>query len=461
MRCVADAEIRELGWRQLRDAVRALAHDLAGLEREVVLVVLPNGPELAVALLGGLAAGAWVLPVAPDLPSAGRASLVQRTAPRAAIAPRDVLADLPGVSLQIDSDALASRASGAAAAESGAGAMLLQTSGTTGAPRLIRRDLLALDPVGEGCISRIGVKPDDTMLVTVALYHSYGLDQAILTGVMSGCTIELHRKFSPLATRAALTQRGVTLWPAVPVMLDAMAHLGAERAHRLRRVYIAGSPLPGRVARGFEAAYGVPVGQLYGASEFGSVTFNDPDEPGFEAECAGRPLDRVAARILASDASERTLAPGEEGQIAIAGPSVLTEYLGDPRPAAPGGFVRTGDLGRMDASGRLFVTGRIKLLIDVGGFKVNPLEVESVLMRHPDVREAVVVPLPYSDTVSRLKAVILPLPGRTPTRRELLAFARRHLIPYQVPRVFEVRSEVPRSPTGKILRAELAREARA
>jgi long-chain acyl-CoA synthetase len=463
LRCVAEGEIRELSWRQLRAGVHALAGDLANLERQVVLVVLPNGPELAVALLGGLAAGVWLLPAAPDLPAEGRASLVRRMAPHAAIAPRAVLESLGDVPLRIASETLAQRAAGAAhAPESSAGAMLLQTSGTTGTPRLIRRDLLALDPVGEGCIARIGVKPDDRMLVTVALYHSYGLDQAILTGVMAGCTIELHRKFSPLATRAALTQRGITIWPAVPVMLDAMAHLGGERAHRLRRVYIAGSPLPRRVASVFEHAYGVPVGQIYGASEFGSVTFNDPDEPDFDPECAGRPLERVEARILSTKpGQERPLDPGEEGQIAIAGPSVLSEYVGDPEPAAPGGFVRTGDIGRVDAGGRLFVTGRIKLLIDVGGFKVNPMEVEALLMRHPDVAEAVVVPLRYSDTVWRLRAVILPQPGRAPERADLLAFARRHLIPYQVPRVFDIRTEVPRSPTGKILRSELAREARA
>ena len=463
LRCVADQELCELSWRQLRDSVRALASDLSGLERQVVLVVLPNGPELCVALLAGLAAGAWMLPAAPELPDEGRAELVRRSGPRAAIAPREVLARLTGVPLRLASEAL-SRPGGSDAPlpHVAGGAMLLQTSGTTGAPRLIRRDLAALDAVGEGCIPRIGVTPDDVMLVAVALYHSYGLDQAILTGILGGCTIELHRKFSPLATRAALTQRGVTLWPAVPIMLDAMAHLGAERAHRLRRVYIAGSPLPRRVASAFEHAYGVPVGQIYGASEFGSVTFNDPAEAGFDPECAGRPLERVTARILSSDGgAERALGTGAEGQIAIAGPSVLSEYVGDPQAPAPDGFVRTGDLGHLDASGRLFVTGRIKLLIDVGGFKVNPIEVETVLLRHPDVREAVVVPLPYSDTVWRLKAVILPQPGRAPGRRELLAFARRHLLPYQIPRVFEVRAEVPRSATGKILRSELAREARA
>jgi acyl-CoA synthetase (AMP-forming)/AMP-acid ligase II len=454
--------VRELGWRELRNAAYALAHELRGLERHVVLVVLPNAPELAIALLGGLCAGAWVLPASPDLPLDALAALVERTKPHAVIAPNNVLARLADVPLRIAAETLASRTGGAdaSATSSASGAVLLQTSGTTGAPKLIRRDLAALDAVGEACMPRIGMTADDLMLVPVALYHSYGLDQAILSGVVAGCALELHRKFSPLATRAALTQRGVTIWPAVPVMLDAMAHLGPERAHRLRRVYIAGSPLPPRIANAFEAAYGVAVGQIYGASEFGSVTFNDPADSDFDAGSAGRPLAGVRARIFSTDfRPERELDIGAEGQIAIAGPSLLSEYVGDPQPAAPGGFVRTGDLGRLDAHGRLYVTGRLRLLIDVGGFKVNPMEVEAVLMRHADVREAVVVALPFSDTVSRLKAVVLPQPGRTLDRRELRAFARRHLIPYQVPRVFDIRSDVPRSATGKILRSELAREA--
>ena len=99
-------------------------------------------------------------------------------------------------------------------------------------------------------------------------------------------------------------------------------------------------------------------------------------------------------------------------------------------------------------------------MIDVGAVKVNPLEVESVLMRHPRVREAVVLPLAFSDTGSRLRAVIVPEPGRPPSRDELRRFAREHLIDYKVPRVFEIRGDVPRSPTGKILRGELLRSAK-
>ena len=135
---------------------------------------------------------------------------------------------------------------------------------------------------------------------------------------------------------------------------------------------------------------------------------------------------------------------------------MLSEYLDGECPIVDG-FLLTGDLGRLDAAGRLTLTGRLKLLIDVGGLKVNPLEVEAALMRYPAVREVVVLELPYSDTTSRLKAIIVPEDDCEVDGEELQRFAREQLIHYKVPRVFEIRRTVPRSPTGKILRQELQR----
>jgi long-chain acyl-CoA synthetase len=136
---------------------------------------------------------------------------------------------------------------------------------------------------------------------------------------------------------------------------------------------------------------------------------------------------------------------------------MLSGYVDGECPLVDG-FLLTGDLGRLDSGGTLSLTGRLKLLIDVGALKVNPLEVEAVLMRHPAVREAVTLELPYSDTASRLKAIIIPEDDREVDGEELQRFAREQLIHYKVPRVFEIRRTVPRSPTGKILRQELQRE---
>jgi acyl-CoA synthetase (AMP-forming)/AMP-acid ligase II len=155
---------------------------------------------------------------------------------------------------------------------------------------------------------------------------------------------------------------------------------------------------------------------------------------------------------------ERPLPPDTEGQVAVAAPSMLSEYLETAGPALERGFLLTGDLGRLDTSGRLRLTGRLRLLIDVGGIKVNPAEVESVLAQHPAVREAVVLGVPFSDTTARLKALVVPEPGCEVRPDELRRFAREHLIHYKIPRVIEIRTVMPRSATGKILRKVLENE---
>jgi acyl-CoA synthetase (AMP-forming)/AMP-acid ligase II len=239
-------------------------------------------------------------------------------------------------------------------------------------------------------------------------------------------------------------------------MLDALARgapppedrRGPARPRRLRRVISAGSPLAPELARRFAFAFGVPVGQIYGATEFGSVAYNDPDawdearDGAFRPDCVGLPFPGVRVRV-------------RDGQIAVAADSMLDAYLDDPAPPTRDGFLETGDLGHLDERGRIYLTGRLKLMIDVGALKVNPLEVEAVLARHPGVREVVVVPISYSPTASRLKAVIVPEPDAELDREEILRFAREHLIHYKVPRSVEIRRDVPRSPTGKILRQAL------
>ena len=155
-----------------------------------------------------------------------------------------------------------------------------------------------------------------------------------------------------------------------------------------------------------------------------------------------------------SGAADDTLGPDVEGEVLIAAPSMLTGYVDDDEPAIASGFFRTGDLGSLDSDGRLTITGRLKLQIDIGGMKVNPLEVEDVLVRHPQVREAVVIPLPVTDTVSRLRAVVIPESGDVDAAA-LRAFMRARLAPHKIPRLIEQVASFPRSPTGKVLRRKL------
>jgi long-chain acyl-CoA synthetase len=211
----------------------------------------------------------------------------------------------------------------------------------------------------------------------------------------------------------------------------------------MRAAYSAGGPLPRSVFEAFGARLGVRVSQLYGASEIGSVTFNSPGEP-FDPASVGRPMRGVSIRVLGGNDGE--------GEIAVRAASMFSGYL-NGEAGLIDGYFPTGDIGYVDDLGRLFITGRLKLLIDVGGLKVNPLEVESVLMRHPAVEDCVVVPLRQSETVLRLKAVVMLRGGfGSVAIDELRELARGNLSAYKIPRIFEVRDSLPRSAAGKVLR---------
>jgi long-chain acyl-CoA synthetase len=254
--------------------------------------------------------------------------------------------------------------------------------------------------------------------------------------------------------RPALADGGITVLPSVPAAFEMLRGPMGDgmTMPALRVAYAAGSPLPGSVFDGFKQKFGVPVTQLYGATEIGSVAFNAAWEAGFDPASVGRGMRDVSIRILDLEEGASSLPPGREGQVAIRAASMFSGYLDAPAPLVDGHFP-TGDLGNLDASGRLFITGRIKLLIDIGGMKVNPLEVEAVLQRHAGVAACVVVPVRQSETVFRLKAVVTPLdPAHPPATAELRDLARQHLAAYKVPRVFEFRRSLPCSPTGKVLR---------
>jgi len=246
----------------------------------------------------------------------------------------------------------------------------------------------------------------------------------------------------------------------VPFMYEMLCEREGQKLPRLRMAYSAGGPLPVEIARTFEAKYERRVSQLYGASEIGSVAYNDPAIEPFDPRSVGRAMDGVEIRII--DVNEgridQPLEVGAEGHAAIRATSRMSGYVGEESSPFVDGFFLTGDLGRLDRSGALMLTGRIKLLIDIGGRKVNPLEIEQVMQSHPDVSACVVVPMRASQTLFRLKAIVTPAGGKVPDVRELRAWVKERLSAYKVPRVFEVRESLPRSAAGKVLRHLLEAE---
>lgn len=412
---------------------------------QTVVLAAPNGPPFVCGLLAGFEAGVRVLLIHPRSPAGEVARLADCAGARVIVS---ASTHVPGLS---PVPAAAVGDGGCAAAVTG-GAAVLPSSGTTGVPKLVLREGPALEADAANLARALEIGPGDRVLAAMPLGHSYGLD-VTLAALWSGATIVTHAEFDVAAVGASL-ETGVSVFPAVPFMIEALARVGTGgRPPALRLVITAGTPLTAAVRAAFEAAWRIPVGQLYGATELGSVTLSDPGKPGFAAASVGTPFPGVSIRILDPDDPRIQRGAGEEGHVAVAARSMLSGYLDDDVPLVDGHFL-TGDLGRLDDSGRLYITGRLKLLVDVGGLKVNPLEVETVLRDHPAVADCVVVPLPLSETVTRLRAVYTARSAASAD--ELRLYLKERLAPHKVPRVFQAVTALPRSPAGKILRQEVA-----
>jgi long-chain acyl-CoA synthetase len=449
---------RSMTWAQLSAQTTALADAL--VERVepggVAVICAPNEPEFTVAFLASLSAGLRAFPISPELAEPEMLAAAQRSGAAAAIGiPRAVqlLRDRVRFAATLDQVPQTCGHSRAERDHDSAGLLLL-SSGTTGRPKIVFRDARSLDAVSDAMAASIGFSESDHVLACVPLCHSYGIEHGLLASLWAGSCVHLARGFELRTVVRELSESPITILPGVPFMFEMLARHGREGAKfaSLRRAYSAGGPLPQSIATQFQERFGVTVSQLYGATEIGSVTYSDPDLPGFDAASVGRAMTGVSVRILSTDTQE-ALPPGAQGQVAVAAASMLSGCLDEPPPETAEGHFLTGDLGRLDAFGNLTVTGRIKLLIDVGGLKVNPLEVEEVLSQHAGVASCVVVPVRASETVSRLKAIVTPTPGVcAPTPESLRKHARAKLAGYKVPRVFEIRDSLPKSPTGKILR---------
>ncbi|QOV87689.1 class I adenylate-forming enzyme family protein [Humisphaera borealis] len=476
---VANAERLSYTWSELHAGTSLLAERLVrdASPGDVLLICCSNRPEFVVAFLAGLAAGLRVFPVSPGLTPAELAAAATQSAARLAVATPEAQAALRGLRIgMIPVDELsAPRGNGVPVSANAAitaitpstrgpavrpvneGGLLLQSSGTTGLPKIVFRNAASLDAVAAAMAAAIDFRPGDRVLSCVPLCHSYGIEHGLLAPLWAGSSVRLCQGFD-LPTVMAELDAGATIFPGVPFIYETLARQAAgKRYPHLRAAYSAGGPLPDAVRDACRESLGLVVTQLYGATEIGSVTYSDPRKEGFNPGSVGRAMAGVVVRILPVDATtaDNSLPPMAEGQVAVKAGSMFAGYLdGSSAPLLDGYFV-TGDLGHLDAVGNLTLTGRLKLLIDVAGLKVNPLEVEAVLAEHPAVAASVVVSLPVTQTVSRLKAIVVRRPGSNAGGEEIRQFLRGRLAAYKVPRVVEFREALPRSAAGKVLRQQV------
>lgn len=332
-------------------------------------------------------------------------------------------------------------------------ALLKVTSGSTGEPRAVVLAADALLAGVEQIVTTMQLEPGDRNLVTIPLAHSYAFDNVVLTLLRDGMPAVLARDLTPRRLLSVARQAGVTVLPTVPFLIDVLARARPAGAlPELRRVISAGAPLPATARERFAAAFGVRPRTFYGATECGGIAFDRDGDGDLPDGCVGAPLDGV--RVTLEDADDED----GVGRVRVASGSVADGYLPDARPEAGGdvlarGRFRTADLGRIDARGRLNLVGRVHEVVNVGGRKVYPAEVERVIRAVPGVLDVVVTGVARSSVADALRAVVAAEPQVT--RAAIAVACEQRLARYKVPRSIEIVRELPRTGRGKIDRRAL------
>jgi len=456
----------------LQRAIDRAAGRLAALgvaEGDRVAMVAANGPALVVAFLALAARGAAAAPLNPALGTAELiAELEDLRATRllhdgaataaAAAASASVPASVMGMAdavLDIDGQAGDPLAD---VTNPDALALLLHTSGTTSKPKTVpirQRNLVASTGAVAQTYELTGA---DVTMCVMPLFHVHGLVATVLATLSTGGTVVLPR-FRPSAFWQDMAGHGATWYTAVPTihsrLLTAALGLPALPEHRLRFVRSCSAPLPTVLWQRYEEAVGVPLVEAYGMTEAAHQMTSNPLPPGERRP--GTVGLATGISVAALDDDWQPVPAGQDGEVAVRGPSVVDEYLGNPAATAAAfrdGWFRTGDVGKLSADGYLSLVGRVKELINRAGEKISPYEVEDVLLTHPAVAEAAAYPVPdekYGEQVG----VVVVLRGEA-TPRDLAAHCADRLAAFKRPARVTILPEIPKGPTGKIQRRTLA-----
>jgi len=330
-------------------------------------------------------------------------------------------------------------------------AMLLFTSGSTGAPKgivLTHRNLLTN---AAGVVERTGLTRDDTLLHVMPLHHTNGVNNQVIAPLLAGARILLAKRFSPETAIAALRDQRPTYLTGVPTMYLRMLDLvrPGERFPGLRFLRCGSAPITVEQQRAVEECFGVPLVLSYGMSEATCTsTMNPPDAP--RAGTVGVALKGQQVRVVVPCTLD-DVPVGADGEVVIGGPAVMAGYLSGTILTHPGdlGWLRTGDLGRLDADGYLTISGRLKDTIIRGGENISPVMIERALVGHPAVRDVCVVAQPHPDLGEVPVAFVSLEPGGAVTAEELRSFAAERLPRYCVPAEVTLLAELPTNGVGK------------
>jgi long-chain acyl-CoA synthetase len=338
-------------------------------------------------------------------------------------------------------------------------AVILYTSGTTGTPKgaeLTHRNLGRNAEIARALFS---LGAEAITLGALPLFHSFGQTCSLNATMAGGGTLTLIPRFDPVKALEIIQRDRVNVFQGVPTMYGAILHCPDRERFDTSTLAVCasgGSALPVELMRGFERALGCKVLEGYGLSETSPVaSFNHPDrerKPG----SIGTPVDGVEMKVV--DDADQEVAQGEVGEIVIRGHNVMKSYWERPDATAEairGGWFHSGDMATVDEDGYFFIVDRKKDMIIRGGYNVYPREVEEVLYEHPAVREAAVIGLPDDEYGEEVGAAVTLKEGASATPAELRDFVKGQVAAYKYPRYVWLVDELPKGPTGKILKREI------
>jgi acyl-CoA synthetase (AMP-forming)/AMP-acid ligase II len=341
------------------------------------------------------------------------------------------------------------------------GRVVILTSGTTGTPKGAARSQPSSIEPAAALFSKIPLKARETTVIAAPMFHSWGFAHFTL-GLALNSTLVLSRRFDPEETLRAIAQHRASALAAVPVMLQRILELGTETIERydlrsLRVIALSGSTLPGELATRAMDTFGDVLYNLYGSTEVAWATIATPEDLRAAPGTAGRPPMGTIVKLLDADGHE--VEPGAGGRIFVANEMVFEGYTGGGGKEIVRGLMSTGDVGRFDESGRLFVDGRDDEMIVSGGENVFPREVEDLLAEHGSIKEVAVIGVEDDQFGQRLKAFVVTRNGAKLSGAAVQKHVRENLARYKVPRDVVFLPELPRNATGKVLKRELRRQA--
>lgn len=467
-----------LTWRELDERCNALAAALQGLpsgQPRVIGIMCRNHRGFVEALVAADRIGSDILLLNTSFAGPALADVVTREGVDAVIYDEEftetvdrALAGTPDATRIVAwTDAEHERTvEGLIAARAGAqpqrtgrkGKMILLTSGTTGTPKGAKQ---SGGNAGIGTLKaildRTPWRAEEPIVIVAPMFHAWGFSQLLLAASFA-CPVITRRKFDPEATLDLIDRHKATGLVVVPVMFDRIMDLPAEVRRRysgrsLRFAAASGSRMRPDVVTAFMDEFGDVIYNNYNATEAGMIATATPADLRAAPDTAGRPAGGTEIRILDPEFNE--LPAGEVGSIYVRNNTQFDGYTSGSTKDFHAGFMSSGDVGYLDSAGRLFVVGRDDEMIVSGGENVYPIEVEKALAAHPDVAEAAVIGVDDEQYGQRLAAFVVLEPGAGATPDALKQHVRDNLANYKVPREIAVLDELPRSSTGKIVRAEL------